>query len=74
MRIVEACSTASDQRSHRIFGVDDCLRVRKAAACAVARDPTLAEVPHGGSPGSPADYDAASLRRVRSDSHGVADL
>jgi hypothetical protein len=32
MRAVEACFSASDRRNHRLFGVDECLRVRKAAA------------------------------------------
>jgi deazaflavin-dependent oxidoreductase (nitroreductase family) len=39
MRTVEACFSASDRRSHRLFGVDECLRVRKAAAEPAAQDP-----------------------------------
>jgi hypothetical protein len=32
MRAVEACFSVSDRRSHRLFGVDECLRVHKVAA------------------------------------------
>ena len=39
MRAVEACFSVSDRRRHRLFGVDECLRVRKAADEPAARDP-----------------------------------
>jgi len=39
MRAVEASFSVSDQRSHRLFGVDECLRVRKAPTGPAARDP-----------------------------------
>jgi len=32
MRAVETCFLVSDRRSHRLFGVDECLRVHKPAA------------------------------------------
>jgi hypothetical protein len=32
MRAVEACFSVSEQRSHRLFGVNECLRVHKATA------------------------------------------
>jgi deazaflavin-dependent oxidoreductase (nitroreductase family) len=34
MSDVESCFSAADQRSHRLFGVDRCLRLRRAAAAA----------------------------------------
>jgi deazaflavin-dependent oxidoreductase (nitroreductase family) len=39
MLAVEACFSVSDRRSHRLFGVDECLRVRNAPAEPAALDP-----------------------------------
>src|SRR5450759_1555292 len=49
MRAVEACFSVSDRRSNRLFGVDECLRVRKAPAEPEARDPRRPQgKPHAG--------------------------
>ncbi len=42
MRAVETSFSASERRSHRLFGVDECLRVRIAAAAPAALDPATA--------------------------------